>query len=91
MKRSIVIVMNLLLLGGCAIGPDYRKPEITAPPAWMVDIQKAQDTANTTWWGQFNDPVLNELIGTALRENRDLRIATARRRPTPGQAARSPG
>jgi outer membrane protein, multidrug efflux system len=78
MKRSIVIVMNLLLLGGCAIGPDYRKPEITSPPAWMVDIQKAQDTANTTWWGQFNDPVLNELIGSALRENRDLRVATAR-------------
>jgi multidrug efflux system outer membrane protein len=78
MKRSIVIVMNLLLLGGCAIGPDYRKPDIESPPAWMVDMQKAQDTANTAWWGQFNDPVLNELIGAALRENRDLRIATAR-------------
>jgi len=78
MKRSIVIVMTFLLLGGCAIGPDYQKPDIASPPAWMVDMQKAQDTANTAWWGQFNDPVLNELINTALRENRDLRVATAR-------------
>ena len=78
MKRSIVIVMTILLLGGCAIGPDYRKPETASPPAWMVDMQQAKDTANTLWWGQFNDPALNDLIDTALRENYDLRIATAR-------------
>jgi multidrug efflux system outer membrane protein len=78
MKRSIVIVMTILLLGGCAIGPDYRKPEIASPPTWMVDMQQAKDTANTLWWGQFNDPALNDLIDTALRENYDLRIATAR-------------
>jgi len=78
MKRSIVIVMTILLLGGCAIGPDYRKPETASPPAWMVDMQQAKDTANTLWWEQFNDPALNDLISTALRENYDLRIATAR-------------
>jgi len=78
MKRSIVIGMTFLLLGGCAVGPDYRKPEITSPPSWMVDMQQAQDTANTLWWEQFTDPVLNDLIGSALRENYDLRIATAR-------------
>jgi len=70
--------MTLLLLGGCAIGPDYQKPEITAPPAWLVDMQTAKDTANTLWWEQFNDPALNELIATALKRNYDLRIATAR-------------
>ncbi|MBS1125951.1 MAG: type secretion outer membrane protein [Nitrospirae bacterium] len=78
MKRSIVIVMTILLLGGCAIGPDYRKPETASPPAWLVDMQQAKDTANTAWWEQFNDPTLNELITTALKENYDLRIATAR-------------
>ena len=78
MKRLITLVMVLLLSAGCAIGPNYRKPEIESPPVWMVDMQKAQDTANTAWWEQFNDPVLNELIGTALRENYDLRVATAR-------------
>jgi multidrug efflux system outer membrane protein len=70
--------MTLILLAGCAIGPDYRQPEIASPPAWQVDMQDAQDTANTAWWEQFNDPVLNDLIGVALRENYDLRVATAR-------------
>ncbi|MCJ7635561.1 efflux transporter outer membrane subunit, partial [Candidatus Bathyarchaeota archaeon] len=34
--------------------------------------------ANAAWWGQFNDPVLDNLIGTALQENLDLQIASAR-------------
>jgi multidrug efflux system outer membrane protein len=78
MMRPTAITVTLLLLAGCAIGPDYRRPEIASPPAWMVDMQQAQDTANTAWWEQFSDPVLNELITTALRENYDLRVATAR-------------
>ncbi len=77
-RRLITVTMALLLFAGCAIGPDYRKPEIASPPAWMVDMQQAQDTANIAWWEQFDDPVLNDLIGTALRENYDLRVATAR-------------
>jgi outer membrane protein, multidrug efflux system len=78
MKRPFTAVMTVLLLGGCAIGPDYRKPEVTSPPAWMVDVQQSKETANTAWWEQFSDPVLNDLITTALKENYDLRIATAR-------------
>lgn len=80
MMRSITLTtaVSLLLLAGCAAGPDYHKPEIVSPPAWTIELQQAQDTANTAWWGQFNDPVLNELITSALKENRDLRIATAR-------------
>jgi outer membrane protein, multidrug efflux system len=78
MIRLISWTTVLLLLAGCAIGPDYRKPEVPLPPAWMVDMQTAKDTANTLWWEQFNDPSLNDLIATALRQNYDLRIATAR-------------
>ena len=78
MNRSIVVLMALLLLTGCAIGPDYRRPETASPPAWMVDVQQAQERANTAWWEQFSDPALNGLITAALRENYDLRIASAR-------------
>jgi outer membrane protein, multidrug efflux system len=78
MNRLIALTTVLLLLAGCAIGPDYKRPEVAAPPAWMVDMQQAKDTANAVWWEQFNDPVLNDLIVTALKENYDLRIATAR-------------
>jgi len=38
MKRLITLVMVLLLSAGCAIGPNYRKPEISSPPVWMVDM-----------------------------------------------------
>ena len=77
-KQLTTFSVTLLLMAGCAIGPNYQKPEIASPPAWIVDMQQAQDTANTAWWEQFDDPVLNDLIGTALRENYDLRVATAR-------------
>ena len=78
MKQALAVLTLLLVLTGCAVGPDYKKPEITTPPAWLVDMQTAKDTANTLWWEQFNDPALNELIATALKQNYDLRIATAR-------------
>lgn len=67
-----------LLTGGCMIGPDYLRPFIDSPAAWRVSDQNAKDLANTAWWEQFNDPVLNDLVTTALRENKDLRIASAR-------------
>ena len=65
-------------LAGCTVGPDYVRPKIDAPAAWRIDYPQAADVANTRWWEQFGDPVLNELIETALRENRDLVIAAAR-------------
>jgi len=77
MKRFIIVLIGLVLTG-CAVGPDYKRPLIDTPSAWRVEDREARDLANTTWWGQFNDPVLNELIQSALRENYDLKIATAR-------------
>ena len=67
-----------LALAGCAVGPDYVKPSIDAPPAWRIDYAQAADVANTRWWLQFGDPVLTSLIDSALKENRDLVVAAAR-------------
>ncbi|MCK6371487.1 MAG: efflux transporter outer membrane subunit [Gammaproteobacteria bacterium] len=67
-----------LVAAGCAVGPDYVRPEIGTPAAWRVDFEKAAEVANTKWWEQFDDPALDGLIETALRENRDVRIAAAR-------------
>jgi multidrug efflux system outer membrane protein len=63
---------------GCTLGPDYVRPEVETPAAWRIDFPKATEVANTKWWEQFGDPVLNDLIETALRENHDVRIAAAR-------------
>ena len=60
------------------VGPDYQRPTVETPPSWRVDEKDAQDLANTAWWRQLDDPVLNDLIATAIKENKDLMIAAAR-------------
>ncbi len=67
-----------LTLCGCMVGPDYQRPTVDVPPSWRLSEEEAKDLANTAWWEQFGDPVLNELIQTALRENKDVMIAAAR-------------
>lgn len=77
--RSLVLSIGIaLLVTACAVGPDYVRPEIDSPEQWRVEYEAAADVANIAWWEQFDDPALNELIGTALKENNDLKIATAR-------------
>ena len=66
------------LAAGCTVGPNYVRPTVDMPPAWRIDYPKAADVANLKWWEQFGDPVLNQLVETALHDNRDLRIAAAR-------------
>jgi len=65
-------------LAACAVGPDYVQPTVEVPAAWRIDYPKAAEVANTQWWKQFSDPVLDDLIDAALRDNRDVRIAAAR-------------
>ena len=76
--RRVVSLGLAAMLAGCTVGPDFTKPVVDTPPAWRIDYPQAADVANTRWWEQFADPVLNDLIDTALRENRDLVIAAAR-------------
>ncbi|MCB1825690.1 MAG: efflux transporter outer membrane subunit [Candidatus Competibacteraceae bacterium] len=78
MHKTLLAVAIGLALGGCAVGPTYERPEVPIPAQWEVDLQTANDLANTAWWEQFRDPVLNNLIQTALQENKDVKIATAR-------------
>jgi multidrug efflux system outer membrane protein len=74
----VVLAAIVAFVSGCAVGPNYERPKTDAPDKWRIDYPQAADVANTRWWEQFNDPALNQLIDTALRENRDLFIAAAR-------------
>ena len=74
----LTIALIILFLTGCAVGPDYQRPKVDIPQAWRFEEKEALDVANTAWWEQFNDPVLNELIQSALKENKDLMVASAR-------------
>ena len=77
-SKPIVIALLALLTSGCMVGPDYVRPPVETPTAWRLSEQDARDLANTVWWEQLGDPVLNDLVATALHENKDLMIAAAR-------------
>jgi outer membrane protein, multidrug efflux system len=70
--------MFLAAATGCTVGPDYVRPEIDTPKAFRFEEKEAKDLANTAWWKQFQDPVLDGLIDEGLANNKDLRIAAAR-------------
>jgi len=74
--RFIVLVITALL-SGCMVGPDYVKPTLDVPAAYIYREKEARDVANTEWWKQFQDPVLDALISEALACNRDVKIAAA--------------
>ncbi|KAA0995562.1 efflux transporter outer membrane subunit, partial [Paraburkholderia panacisoli] len=81
MRRSVflpVLVPVLLGLGGCLLGPNYVRPTVETPATFRFETGEAAEVANTAWWEQFQDPVLNELIATALADNKDVKIAAAR-------------
>jgi multidrug efflux system outer membrane protein len=78
MRNAITAALIALLASGCMVGPDYVRPPVDAPAAWRLDEKDVRDLANTAWWEQFGDPVLNDLVAVALRENKDLLIASAR-------------
>jgi multidrug efflux system outer membrane protein len=84
--RGLTVALAVLF-AGCTVGPDYSRPQTASPDKWRIDYPAAADVANTRWWEQFGDPVLDQLIDTALRENRDLLIATARVDQFVGQLA----
>ena len=68
---------------GCAVGPDYRRPQAEVPPAWQPDAPwheaAPEDGAlKGEWWRLFQDPILNPLVERALSGNQNLRVAAAR-------------
>lgn len=74
----IIMLLCAALLASCAVGPDYRRPTVEVPSSWRVDYAQGEGLANTAWWESFHDPVLTDLIRSAIRENKDLKIAAAR-------------
>ena len=76
--RPLIIVIIVMSLLSCAMGPDYKRPAINTPQGWRIEEKDAAALADTKWWTQFSDPALESLIETALKENNDLRLAAAR-------------
>jgi multidrug efflux system outer membrane protein len=77
--RVTAAVVAGTLLGGCALGPNYTRPAVVEPPTFRGQATaEAASLADAPWWEAFGDPGLQALIGEALRQNYDVRIAAAR-------------
>ncbi len=77
-----VFVLALTLLTGCSmVGPDFRRPSTNVADQWLETGDGRVETspaAYREWWKAFNDPVLENLIQTAYKQNLGLRIAGVR-------------
>lgn len=70
--------LSLVVVSGCAVGPDYEPPDIETPDAFRVEIAAPDSVLDLRWWELFEDPLLDTLVTQALDHNRDLQIAASR-------------
>lgn len=77
-ERSLISLAALALLGACAAGPDYRAPQASTEPAFVMPA--AAGEPDSAFWRGFADPVLDALIADAVSANADVHLAQARLR-----------
>jgi NodT family efflux transporter outer membrane factor (OMF) lipoprotein len=81
-RHSVNLIGLAVILTGCMVGPDYQQPETTVPQNWVSSQghQAANDgiSLEQSWWENFHDPVLNQLINKALNANPDIKTAETR-------------
>jgi multidrug efflux system outer membrane protein len=83
-RRQTLLLCLVGLVAGCTVGPDYKRPEVSVPPAYrgasdgLLTGTDAQTFGGLAWTSVFPDPELQALIRTALTQNYDLRVAVAR-------------
>jgi outer membrane protein, multidrug efflux system len=84
MSAIIAGILAPIIMTGCAVGPNYHRPAVQTPTAYrdLREDKQAQaqaaSFADLPWWQVFQDPQLQELIRTALKENYDLQLAAER-------------
>jgi multidrug efflux system outer membrane protein len=81
-KRWLIAAV-LMLLPGCAVGPNYKRPPVAAPDGYRglapdISQQTNASIGDEKWETVFPDERLQKLIRQALAENYDVRIAAAR-------------
>lgn len=83
LKRTLVMLALASLSAGCAVGPDYFRPDTPMPHRYLGQTAVEQRQAGTTadalvWWEGFGDPQLSRFVTLALKQNLDLAQASAR-------------
>jgi len=81
MRRILfILTLSSLSAAACTLGPDYERPVVTPPAAYrgVLGPEQAASVADVPWVERFGDPGLQALIGQAINENLDLRLALSR-------------
>jgi outer membrane protein, multidrug efflux system len=80
--KKLAFLPTFILLAGCAVGPNYKRPTVNLPTDYRAAIPaqtaEAASLGNEKWWDVYQDPVLAQMIHTALQQNYDVRIAATR-------------
>ncbi len=80
--RLLVTAALLLVFPACAVGPNYKRPQVSVPGQYRGaptgGPPSTQSFGDLKWWTVFRDPVLEGLIKEALANNYDLRVAATR-------------
>jgi len=80
-RKLAAILVGLVLLAGCAVGPNYERPPVTAPDHFR-DVQgppsSAASLADLGWWDVFHDHELQMLVDEALGSGYDVQLAAWR-------------
>ena len=75
----VVALSSCVLLAGCAVGPNYRRPNVNAPTNFRGAVANQQNSlADLPWWEIFKDDRLKQLVTTALANNYDVAAAASR-------------
>ncbi|CAN5460338.1 efflux transporter outer membrane subunit [soil metagenome] len=79
----LTVLAPLSVLAGCAVGPDYQRPESAPPASFNGAAAVAQRSTRqpadlARWWDGFGDPLLSQLVARSLDENLDIAQAVAR-------------
>ena len=67
-----------VIITGCKVGPDFEKSDVPTAATFRYDSLKADTVVNLRWWELFNNPELDSLIITGLKENKDVLTAASR-------------
>jgi multidrug efflux system outer membrane protein len=77
--RKLFPLLALVLLGACAVGPNYKRPAVDTPEGYRFALNQATNSiGDLPWWEVFKDPALQDLIRAALTNNYDIKQAVAR-------------
>ncbi len=76
--RRLLPLLGAALAACSTVGPDYERPAIELPAQFPDSSQKESQNLDIRWWTLYRDPVLDELVALAQKNNADARLAAAR-------------